>query len=204
VSCSQKPPTITKVDPTTASSEGGMEITIIGTGFKAEPVPMVVVGGSPATNVKVISKSTLKAIIPAGVGGPASIVIQTAKSKVHSLPFNGFSYYEEIATTISGEGDIKITLYLDSIGNLIICNNENRDLNNIKITEHSIVPMIIGGVSFGPQSVVRSITQKNIKALSKIKITKNELEKNDFVCNRMFMTKIYLECNEGKWKSDVI
>jgi methionine-rich copper-binding protein CopC len=99
IGCAQKPPTITKVEPATASSSGGTEITITGTGFKANPAPTVTVGGSPATGVKVVSKTSLKATVPAGVAGPASIVVQNAKAKVKSAPFANFSYYDDVAVT---------------------------------------------------------------------------------------------------------
>jgi hypothetical protein len=105
VGCAQKPPTLTKVDPATASAAGGTEITITGTGFKAAPAPTVTIGGNPASGVKVTAKTTLKATVPAGVAGPADIVVQNAKAKVKSLPFKGFSYYEDV-TVMSSTPDV--------------------------------------------------------------------------------------------------
>jgi hypothetical protein len=99
--CAQKPPTLTKAEPATASSAGGTEITITGTGFKVSPAPTVTVGGAPATGVKAVSKTSLKATVPAGVAGPADIVVQNAKAKVKSLPFKGFSYYDDVAVTVT-------------------------------------------------------------------------------------------------------
>jgi len=101
IGCAQKPPTITKVEPATASSAGGTEITITGTGFKANPAPKVTVGGADATGVKVISKTSLKATVPAGVAGPADIVIANAKAKVKSAPSKLFSYYDDVAVTVT-------------------------------------------------------------------------------------------------------
>ena len=101
VGCAQKPPTVTKVDPPMASATGGTEITITGTGFKAAPVPTVTVGGNPATGVKVSAKTTLKATLPAGAVGPADIVVQNAKAKVKSLPFKGFTFYEDVTAMTS-------------------------------------------------------------------------------------------------------
>jgi hypothetical protein len=100
VGCAQKPPTITKVDPAMASAAGGTEITITGTGFKAAPVPTVTIGGTPATGVKV-TKTTLKATVPAGVPGTADIVVQNSKAKVKSLPSKLFSYYEDVTAVTS-------------------------------------------------------------------------------------------------------
>ena len=88
-------PTITKVDPAMASASGGEWITITGKGFKDNPAPTVTIGGNPATGVKVLSETNIKAIVPAGIPGPADIVIQNAYAKVKSLPFKGFSYEEQ-------------------------------------------------------------------------------------------------------------
>jgi sulfatase modifying factor 1 len=98
IGCAQKPPTITKVDPTTVSIVGGTEITITGTGFKANPLPIVTFNGYQATYVKVINITTLKVFVPPGVTGPADIVVQDAKAKVRSMPFRGFNYYEEVVS----------------------------------------------------------------------------------------------------------
>jgi hypothetical protein len=97
VGCAQKPPTITKVEPASASSAGGTEITITGTGFKMSPAPKVEINGVAATNVKATSKTLLKATVPAGTAGPADIVITNAKAKVKSLPSKLFSYYDDVA-----------------------------------------------------------------------------------------------------------
>jgi len=100
-----KPPTITKVSPAMSSTAGGTEITITGKGFKAAPAPTVTIGGNPASGVKVTAKTTLKATVPAGVAGPADIVVTNAKAKVRSLPFKGFSYYEDV-TVASSKPDV--------------------------------------------------------------------------------------------------
>ena len=100
LSCSDNTPTIVNIDPTTASATGGIEITITGTGFHAVPAPTVTIGGNPASGVKVTSKTTIKATIPTGVAGPSEIIVQNAKAKVRSLPFKGFTYYEDV-TAIS-------------------------------------------------------------------------------------------------------
>jgi len=99
--CAQKPPTVTKVDPAMASSSGGTEVTITGTGFKTTPAPTVTIGGAPATGVKAASKTSLKATIPPGVAGPADIVVQNAKAKVKSMPFKAFSYYDDVMVSVT-------------------------------------------------------------------------------------------------------
>ena len=100
LSCSDNTPTIVNIDPTTASATGGIEITITGTGFHAVPAPTVTIGGNPASGVKVTSKTTIKATVPAGVAGPSEIIVQNARAKIKSLPFKGFTYYENV-TVIS-------------------------------------------------------------------------------------------------------
>jgi len=89
-------PTIIKVDPAMASISGGTELTITGTGFKATPPPTVTIGGNPVTGVRVLAKTAIKCIIPAGSVGPADIIVQNAKAKVKSRPFKGFIYYEDV------------------------------------------------------------------------------------------------------------
>ncbi len=101
VGCAQeKPPTIVSIDPVMVSATGGTEITITGTGFKATPfssiAPTVTIGGNPATGVRVIAKTSLKATVPPGVAGSADVVVTNAKAKVRSLPFKGFTYYEDV------------------------------------------------------------------------------------------------------------
>jgi len=112
--CAQKPPTITKVDPASASSAGGTEITITGTGFRANPNPNVKVGGNPATDVKFISETSLKATVPAGVAGSADVLVMNAKSRVMSFPFKGFSYYKEVAAPKTTDTPPKITSKQDA------------------------------------------------------------------------------------------
>jgi hypothetical protein len=95
--CTEKPPTIAKVEPMTGPTSGGTEITITGTGFKAHPDLYVKVGSFRATDIKVISMTCLKAVTPFGVAGDADIVVGT--EKFTSVPFKGFKYYEDTPTT---------------------------------------------------------------------------------------------------------
>jgi len=94
IGCSRKPPTITNVEPYKAPSSGGTEIIITGTGFKANPPPVVFVGGFLASDVKVVSKTKLKAIIPPGDPGPVCIAVRNANAKVASMWYFGFGYYD--------------------------------------------------------------------------------------------------------------
>ena len=98
---SEKPPTIEGIDPWTASASGGTKITINGTGFHADPAPIVTIGGNPASDVEVISKTSIMATIPAGVAGLTDIVVHNADAKVESLPFTGFSYLVTAPETVT-------------------------------------------------------------------------------------------------------
>ncbi len=134
VGCAQKPPTITKVEPNQASLSGGTEITITGTGFKANPAPTVTIGGNPATGVKVISKTSLKATVPAGsVAGPADIVVQNAKAKVKSLPFKGFSYYEDVTATVSPDFSTAPEEGIEAPASIDVTFNQEVDPNSVVI-----------------------------------------------------------------------
>lgn len=134
VGCAQKPPTLTKVDPPMASASGGTEITITGTGFKATPAPTVTIGGNPASGVKVTAKTTLKATVPAGVPGSADIVVQNAKAKVKSLPFKGFSYYEDV-TVMSSMPDVTMAPPegIDAPANIGVTFNQEVDPTSVVI-----------------------------------------------------------------------
>jgi len=134
VGCAQKPPTITKVDPATASASGGTEITLTGTGFKAAPAPTVTIGGNPASGVKVTAKTTLKATVPAGVAGSADIVVQNNKAKVKSLPFKGFNYYEDV-TVMSSMPDVTIAPPegIDAPANVSVTFNQDVDPTSVVI-----------------------------------------------------------------------
>jgi len=104
--CAQKPPTITKVDPMSGSASGGTAITITGKGFKQGA--KVMIGGAPAQVTKVTpgAVSTITAMTPAGSAGPAAIVVTNQKAKVGSLPFSGFSYYEDVMVTTTNPDPI--------------------------------------------------------------------------------------------------
>ncbi len=62
-------PTVTAVSPNTGPTTGGTSITITGTGFTG--ATGVTVGGAAATGVVVNSATSITAITPAGVVGPA-------------------------------------------------------------------------------------------------------------------------------------
>jgi hypothetical protein len=111
--CAQKPPTITKVEPTSGPSSGGTAITITGKGFKQNDE--VTVGGAKATVTKVTpgATATIAATTPAGSAGTAAIVVKHPKAKQGSMPFSSFSYYDEVKVA-STDPDPAITPELEA------------------------------------------------------------------------------------------
>lgn len=70
-------PTITAISPTQGSTAGGYTMLLQGTGFAG--ATGVTVGGTPASNFVVhpVSTGRLKLVVPPGVAGPASIIVQS-------------------------------------------------------------------------------------------------------------------------------
>jgi hypothetical protein len=66
-------PTVTGVAPANGPVTGGTKVKVTGTGFL--PKATVTVDGKPATAVKVVSDTTITATTPAGVVGPATVVV---------------------------------------------------------------------------------------------------------------------------------
>ena len=71
-------PTVINVSPASGSAAGGTSITITGTNFVAGP-NVVTIDGVPATNVIVVSPTSITATTPAGTAGTAvSVLVTTA------------------------------------------------------------------------------------------------------------------------------
>jgi hypothetical protein len=70
-------PTVTSVSPATGPIAGGTSVTITGTGFSGTTA--VTVGGASASAVTVSSDTSMTATVPAGVVGPASVLVTTPK-----------------------------------------------------------------------------------------------------------------------------
>lgn len=66
-------PTFSSISPTTGSTAGGTAVTITGTNFTAGAT--VYVGGSPATNVVVVSSTQITATTGSGGQGSANVLI---------------------------------------------------------------------------------------------------------------------------------
>jgi hypothetical protein len=74
------PPSIAQVQPIVSSTYGGMQHTLVGSGFmnNGAGANTVTVGGVPATNVDVVDDTILTFTAPAGAPGLADIVVTNA------------------------------------------------------------------------------------------------------------------------------
>ena len=81
-------PTVTKVSPNSGPSNGGTAVTITGTNFVAGAT--VTFGGAAATNVTVVSNTSITATTPAHAPGAVNVVV-TDNNGSGTLT-NGFTY----------------------------------------------------------------------------------------------------------------
>jgi hypothetical protein len=81
--------TVMAVAPSRGGTGGGTAVTITGSGFAEGAV--VSIGGASATNVKVMSPTSISAVTPSRAGAGSSEVSVTVGASSGSLP-NGFTY----------------------------------------------------------------------------------------------------------------
>ena len=86
---------ILSVFPNTGVVGGGALITISGSYLSG--ATSVTIGGAPATNLIVVSPTTITAVTPTGTLGPADVVVTTPAGTLTSL--NGFSYVTIVVPT---------------------------------------------------------------------------------------------------------
>ncbi len=86
-------PAVTAISPNTGTAAGGANVTITGTSLSGASA--VTIGGKAATNVIVVSATTITATTPAGAAGNASVVVTTPGGSVTGP--GGYTYV--IATT---------------------------------------------------------------------------------------------------------
>ena len=86
---------ILSIVPNTGVVGGGALITISGSYLGG--ATSVTIGGAPATNLIVVSPTTITAVTPTGTLGPADVVVTTPAGTLTSL--NGFSYVNIIVPT---------------------------------------------------------------------------------------------------------
>jgi hypothetical protein len=85
------PPTVTGVTPAQGTTGGGTAVTVSGTNFYVGS-PTVTFGGTAATSVSVVSKSSITCVTPLHAAGVVDVVVTTA-----SGPGTGAGAYEYIA-----------------------------------------------------------------------------------------------------------
>ncbi|HEV8433747.1 MAG TPA: IPT/TIG domain-containing protein, partial [Thermoanaerobaculia bacterium] len=83
------PPTIASIAPTAGKTAGGDGITATGTNFD-DTTTTLTIGGVPATNVVVVSPTSLTATTPAGSAGPVNVAVTTAGGS--AMLSGGFTY----------------------------------------------------------------------------------------------------------------
>lgn len=82
-------PGITSIAPSTGSTGGGTAVTITGTGFLSGVT--VNIGGSAATNVTLVSSTSITATTPAHAAGAVNVVVANTDAQNNTLT-NGFTY----------------------------------------------------------------------------------------------------------------
>ncbi len=85
------PPTVNSVSPSSGSTSGGTAVTIAGANFLSGAT--VTFGGTAATNVVVVSSTTITATTPAHAAGAVTVTVTNPGGQNGSLT-NGFTYVE--------------------------------------------------------------------------------------------------------------
>jgi heme/copper-type cytochrome/quinol oxidase subunit 2 len=98
VKVSNPAPTVSSIAPTTGSQTGGTAVTITGTGFLTGAT--VKFGGTSATNVSVVSATSITTTAPAHAAGKVDVVVTNSDSQSATLA-QSFTYALP-APTISG------------------------------------------------------------------------------------------------------
>jgi len=85
-------PVLESVSPSHGVQDGGLRVTLRGSGFQSDSagVNTITFRGVPATGVNVTSDTSLSCVVPAGVPGPATIVLSNANGVVELA--DGFLY----------------------------------------------------------------------------------------------------------------
>ncbi|NBO46860.1 MAG: formylglycine-generating enzyme family protein, partial [Actinobacteria bacterium] len=95
--CPEDPPSITAVSPSYGPTEGGTTITITGTSLSY--ARQVKVGGVVASNVVVVDDTTVRAVTPPGVLGPANVMLTTVGGNTAALG-GAYSYVPPWSTVL--------------------------------------------------------------------------------------------------------
>ncbi len=91
-------PTVTSVSPNSGSAGGGTGVTITGANFLSGAT--VTFGGSAATNVSVVSSTSITAKTPSHGGGAVNVVVKNSDGQTGTLN-GGYSYANPAPTVTS-------------------------------------------------------------------------------------------------------
>src|SRR5690349_8810264 len=91
-------PTVSSVSPNSGSTNGGTAVTIAGSNFAAGAT--VTFGGTAATNVNVVSSTSITASTPAHAAGTVNVVVTNTGGQSGTLS-SGFTYTSSTSTPIS-------------------------------------------------------------------------------------------------------
>ena len=91
-------PTVSSVTPNTGTTSGGTSISIAGTGFL--PNAVVLIGGTPATQVSVVSATVITATAPANAAGAVSVTV-TNYDGLSGTNATGYTYKANAAPTVT-------------------------------------------------------------------------------------------------------
>ena len=100
--------TVTSVSPSRGGTSGGTTVTIAGSGFSDGAA--VAIGGTPATDIKVMSPTSISAMTPSRTAAGTSDVTVTVGASTASLP-GGFTYVAP-----SGTNQPPIIVAISSVG----------------------------------------------------------------------------------------
>ena len=92
-------PTVSAISPNTGTTSGGTSVTITGTNFSAGATANF--GGTPATNVNVVSSTSITAITPAQAAGAVTISVTNPDLQAGSKP-GAFTYVIPVPSAPTG------------------------------------------------------------------------------------------------------
>ena len=124
------PPTVTAISPVSGPASGGTSVTITGTGFLAGA--NVTLGGAAATNVNVVSSTSITATTPAHTAGPVNEVVTNTDGQSGTLSA-GFTYTAVISFVQATSGPSRIQASSSSIAVTYPRSQIARDLNVVVV-----------------------------------------------------------------------
>jgi hypothetical protein len=95
-------PVITKMSPQKSVTEGGVQVTIVGTGLFATSA--VHVGSPEATSFMVISATRITAVVPAEEAGNVHVTVTTPEGTSAATTASQFRFYPTITSVTPNSG----------------------------------------------------------------------------------------------------